>query len=61
MSFLKQKTTWAALALIATTLLPQLGISWLTPERVHAIQITIAGLTAIFARQAVAKIEKEQK
>ena len=47
---LKQKTFWSSLALIATQLLPLVGVS---PETLHIVQVTIGALTAIFLRQAV--------
>ena len=51
---LKQKTTWAGLALIVTMALPQFGVP---ANIVEGIRVVVIGLTAIFLRQSVAKIE----
>ena len=48
--FYKQKTFWAALALIATNAMPLFGAG---VQAVHAAQVTIGALTAIFMRQGV--------
>lgn len=48
--YYQQKTFWAAIALMATNLLPIFGASAVT---VHAAQVTIGALTAIFMRQGV--------
>lgn len=48
--YYKQKTFWAALALIATNIMPLLGA---TAATVHAAQVTIGALTAIFMRQGL--------
>lgn len=60
MQWLKQKTTWAAIALIASALLPAFHFGWYTPEIQSAVQITIAGLAAIFMRQAVQGVQNVQ-
>ena len=49
---LKQKTTWAGIALIVTMALPQFGIA---PNVVEGIRIVVIGLMGIFLRQGVAK------
>lgn len=51
---LKQKTTWAGIALIVTMALPQFGVP---ANIVEGIRVVVIGLTAIFLRQSVAKIE----
>lgn len=51
---LKQKTTWAGIALIVTMALPQFGVP---VNVVEGIRVVVIGLTAIFLRQSVAKIK----
>jgi len=49
---IRQKTTWAGLALIASMALPQFGI----PANIcQGIQQVIMGLAIIFLRQSIAK------
>lgn len=48
----QEKTIWAAIALIATTVLP-LFMKDLAPEMLDGIKTVIAGLALIFARQAI--------
>lgn len=48
--FLKQKTTWAGIAAIAT------GIGlYIAGEKTEALQTIIGGIGLVFLRQAVAK------
>lgn len=49
---IKQKTTWAGLALIASMALPQFGV----PDNIcKGVAQVVAGLAIIFLRQAVKK------
>ena len=52
---LKQKTTWAGLAFIATMALPKFGV---TEEIAQGIQVVLIGLMGIFLRQGIAKMKK---
>lgn len=54
---LKQKTTWAGISIVATAVLPLLGVP---TEIVAGILTAIGGLAVIFLRQAVAKSKNGQ-
>ena len=52
----EEKTTWTAILLIVTSILP-LFVS-LTPEMLNGIKTVIVGLALIFARQAIENTKK---